>query len=346
MINTGNQNQTKRLVIGLDEAGYGPNLGPLLVGGSAWLVPEKLTETEFSEAFYKSFSAKGWSLGCQHIPLGDSKKLYQSGGGLQSLEAGLLALLHTLGPIPSSPSPSSPLASDLAALLRYVTDSHDERDLQSDWKLPWYQDLSSFQVPGCPELSEDEISRLAIEAFGALASSGIQLVAIRASLVSEPEFNRRVLRLGSKGQLLSEATLDLASRMLCDFPGTPIDIFCDRQGGRKNYLPLLLEWMPDQWFIETERNSIRCSYRSTSQPTIQIHFTVRGDSFPATALASMAAKYLRERLMESFNAFWQSECQGLKPTAGYPVDAKRFRDEILPKANRLSLDETLWWRCR
>jgi len=346
VVNTGNPNQGKRLIIGLDEAGYGPNLGPLLVAGSAWLVPEGLTETDFLEAFHKTFSAKGWSPGCPQIPLGDSKKLYQSGGGLQSLEAGLLALLHTVGSLPSRPKPSGPFASNLAELLRYVTDTPVESSLQLDQELPWYQDLSSFSVPGCPELSEGVISRLATEAASALANRGIQLVAIRASMVTEPEFNRRVLQMGSKGHLLSEATLDLASQLLRDFPETPIEIYCDRQGGRKNYLPLLLEWMPDRWFIETERNAIRCSYRTSQEPTVQIHFTVRGDSFPATALASMAAKYLRERLMESFNAYWKNKCHGLKPTAGYPADAKRFRTEILPTANRLSLDERLWWRCR
>ena len=28
------------LVIGIDEAGYGPNLGPLVIGGSSWQIDE------------------------------------------------------------------------------------------------------------------------------------------------------------------------------------------------------------------------------------------------------------------------------------------------------------------
>ena len=28
------------LVIGIDEAGYGPNLGPLVIGGSSWQIDD------------------------------------------------------------------------------------------------------------------------------------------------------------------------------------------------------------------------------------------------------------------------------------------------------------------
>jgi hypothetical protein len=60
----------------------------------------------------------------------------------------------------------------------------------------------------------------------------------------------------------------------------------------------------------------------------------------------MVAKYLRERLMESFNQFWQQHLPNLKPTAGYPVDAVRFRDQIQQEAIRQSLPTQCWWRCR
>ncbi|MCA9134862.1 MAG: hypothetical protein KDA45_16955, partial [Planctomycetales bacterium] len=75
-------------------------------------------------------------------------------------------------------------------------------------------------------------------------------------------------------------------------------------------------------------------------------FSVGGDRFPPTALASMLAKYLRERLMESWNAFWQLHLPGIKPTAGYPLDARRFRREIEPLARELQLPLELWWRCK
>ena len=60
----------------------------------------------------------------------------------------------------------------------------------------------------------------------------------------------------------------------------------------------------------------------------------------------MLAKYLRERMMESFNAFWQSYFPEIRPTAGYPMDAKRFRAEIESKAIELGLPLEQWWRCK
>jgi hypothetical protein len=65
-----------------------------------------------------------------------------------------------------------------------------------------------------------------------------------------------------------------------------------------------------------------------------------------TALASMTAKYLRELAMIPFNRFWQQHVPGLKATAGYPMDALRFREEIRPAQQRLGIEDRVLWRAR
>ena len=65
-----------------------------------------------------------------------------------------------------------------------------------------------------------------------------------------------------------------------------------------------------------------------------------------TALASMVAKYHRELAMRAFNAFWQKHVPDLRPTAGYPVDAKRFQAEIAPRQRQLGIAEADLWRRR
>lgn len=315
----------------MDEAGYGPNLGPLVIGGSAWLIPSEVDEFKLCDFFSNVFSAAPWKAGCQHVPLGDSKKLYHSGSSLKSLEIGLLAMLTVAGQ--SGDSVESLLGSMSGNVM-----SGPENP-------PWYHAISELQIPSDPSLT-DEINRMQQLAQAKLIQHGIELVACRATIITEPDFNRRVGQYNSKGLVLSLATLDLVSQLLQLDGCQRAEIYCDRQGGRKNYLPLLLEWMPDAWFAETGQTATRCSYRTSSAPVLDIHFTVGGDSFPPTALASMIAKYLRERLMEAFNAYWINHCPGLKPTAGYPQDAGRFRQTIQPVAQLNSLATDLWWRQR
>lgn len=333
----------KRLFIGVDEAGYGPNLGPLLICASAWLTPDHMTESELTRCFSGKFKAQSWRNACQHVPLGDSKKLFLAGGGLESLEFGLLALLSQC---------VSPLPETLQALLASTTvENH------SNQRLPWYELDAKSAVPVPTQRASDanrnepsvEVERLASMARESLAAHEIELLDLQAVVVTEPFFNEQVAKFGSKGQLLSLTTLDLVARLLAKYPSLPAEVFCDRQGGRKNYLPVLLDALPDIWFTEVLSSNARCSYRSSlpgAAATCDIHFSVGGDSFPPTALASMLAKYLRERLMEQFNGFWQQHLPELRSTAGYPVDAKRFRTAIEATAVKLALPPELWWRCK
>jgi hypothetical protein len=319
----------KKLLIGVDEAGYGPNLGPLLIGGSAWLVPIELDENGFCKSLSAVFQTLAWRVGCQHVPLGDSKKLYSPSSGIRSLEIGLLTMLSAIGLKFSS----------LELLVGMLAGSK----VNIVTNPPWYQSLSSIDVPSDSTYST-EIERLRDVTLAALEPHGIELVACRATIVTEPEFNRGVTQYDSKGRVLSMATLDLVSQLMKSEGWHTAEIFCDRQGGRKNYLPLLLEWMPDSWFVEAGQTSDRCSYRTNAAPELTIHFTIGGDSFPPAALASMIAKYLRERLMEAFNEYWVEQCPGLKPTAGYPQDAQRFRKSIEQRAEQNSLPIDSWWR--
>jgi hypothetical protein len=77
-----------------------------------------------------------------------------------------------------------------------------------------------------------------------------------------------------------------------------------------------------------------------------MHFRAGGESFLPAALASMTAKYLRELAMGAFNAFWQTRINGLKPTAGYPLDARRFKHEIAAVQTALGISDHLLWRQR
>ena len=84
-------------LLGTDEAGYGPNLGPLVISASLWEAPEGVRGDELYQqledviAPAATRSAKIAAHGGQRVAIADSKLLYQAGKGLKLLERGLWA---------------------------------------------------------------------------------------------------------------------------------------------------------------------------------------------------------------------------------------------------------------
>ena len=62
------------------------------------------------------------------------------------------------------------------------------------------------------------------------------------------------------------------------------------------------------------------------------------------ALASIVSKTVRELWMDEFNAYWLRRIPDLRPTAGYPSDAVRFRQAIEDVALAERHDPAHWWR--
>ena len=115
-------------------------------------------------------------------------------------------------------------------------------------------------------------------------------------------------------------------------PGRDVDIVCDKHGGRNRYAAYLMaEFIPLTLIAERESAAVS-SYRLTlSDRKLRIRFVRKADrDDKPVALASMAAKYLRELFMEALNAFFRARVEGLRPTAGYYGDGTRFLAEVEP----------------
>ncbi|MBI4578856.1 MAG: hypothetical protein HY718_04085 [Planctomycetes bacterium] len=147
-------------------------------------------------------------------------------------------------------------------------------------------------------------------------------------LIDVPEFNRLVAQQGNKANLLSCASLELAAALLCAHPTQGATLTFDRHGGRRRYGPLLSEVFSDVVVVEEGKKVSR--YRARlGQWSLEIAFLTRGDAnFLEVALASMRAKLEREIAMQAFNESWCLKFPGLRPTQGYPADAKRFLGEL------------------
>jgi hypothetical protein len=167
-------------------------------------------------------------------------------------------------------------------------------------------------------------------------------------VVPAPRFNRICDERGSKATVLSLGLAELIQAALeaTRGDGEPVAIHCDKQGGRNYYAAIIQETFPNGWVIVERESAEESRYRvDLLDRPVTVTFRPRADADSvAVALASMLCKYLREVCMRQFNRFWANHVPGLKPTAGYPVDARRFFAEIQPVLAGLGLTDDQVWR--
>ena len=303
------------LVIGTDEAGYGPNLGPLVIGATAWHVA---AEPAAVEALLAAAASAARPTGAD-VLWGDSKRIYRAGAGLADLERGVLVAAALAGGGEPAGWPA------FAATLGVAAGGP----------------LASVALPR--HRHDPTCGQRAARLQGPLGALGVTLVALRCRIVEPAEFNALLDQGLNKSDILSQATLGLASAVAGAAAATePLVIWCDRHGGRRRYAPLVARGFGVplvQPLVETPERS---SYRFGADHLIE--FTVGGEARLPVAVASMTAKYVRELAMAAFNEGWQRRQPGLAATAGYPLDARRWRTEAAATvaAAGISWDEV--WR--
>src|SRR5689334_23242601 len=83
------------IVIGVDEAGYGPNLGPLVVAATVWEVADGIDGSMFYKLLRKLVADSVEKANNRRVVWADSKAVYKNGNGFDHLERGVLAALST-----------------------------------------------------------------------------------------------------------------------------------------------------------------------------------------------------------------------------------------------------------
>jgi ribonuclease HII len=382
------------ILIGVDEAGYGPNLGPLCIAATAWQLNDDASQAEPTQRagatgppapdLYEILAAavvRSPAKCPRRIAIADSKQLYKPGGGLRLLERGVLAACELLGIEPPPCGAAS---------------------------LPWHAEPGEATPI---DLAAEDVAAAAGLLSASCGAAGVELAALRASVIHPCEFNDLCDRFGTKGAALSHATLALVRSVVdeardgcvacdknqqrcdaahgsapharlrqprpslvaasaaqdacCHGPSSPamdhhsapsafplppsplLHITLDKHGGRNRYAAILSDQFPDSWVDVVREGRAESVYRFAHRgATVEARFRVGGEAELPTALASMTAKYLRELAMRRFNRWWQARVPGLRRTAGYPVDARRFRAEIAEEQRRLGIADRDLWRAR
>lgn len=317
-------------LIGTDEAGYAPNLGPLLIVATAWRVPRHPRKCDLYEMLRDVVVRSACKASESAVAIADSKAIYKSGQGVRMLERGVLSALASLLP---------PMASARQLFSALDAKMCDEFDL-----IPWHANRD-VALPAAE--TTEVLARCSEILRRGMAAAQVELVAVRACAVFPAKFNALSDALGSKGEALSRLTLGLIGDLMEICDDAPALVICDKHGGRGKYQRLLQSQFPDP-LVEVVREGLMESiYRwGPVKRRVEVCFRAEGENFLPAALASMTAKYLRELAMRFFNEFWCEHVDGLRPTAGYPSDARRFKMDIATAQTALGIDDELLWRRR
>lgn len=324
---------------GIDEAGYGPFFGPLVVGrtvlGVAGLEPD--VEGLCPPAVWRLLSkavCRGVSGRRGKIAVNDSKKLHTQAGGIKHLELGVLAFCGMMGY----------QATTVDAWLRWLGDG-GHGDLTG---LPWYapsEDHPWGVLPCATTAGEVAVARSMLGT--AAAAAGVSVADVGASILFEDRFNRMVAATRSKAAASFTLVAGHLQAIWERFGVRRPVVVVDRQSGRMRYRELLAMSFPGARMVVLEENESVSAYRleqcagreDRGERSMVVRFEVAADGghFPV-ALASMVSKYTRELLMKRFQAWFARRVPQVKPTAGYGVDGKRFWRQIEPVLPGLSID--------
>lgn len=321
------------LLVGIDEAGYGPLLGPLCVG-SVVLIADPATVAPF-EQWIESGAPDLWTLladaVCRkardpkgRVAIDDSKKLKRpndaSGHPLEHLERGVLAWAHCLG---------DERCADDASLLRLL--GAEPRDLP-------HWGGAALALPAANDAALLGIATQRLRR--ALAGVGLSLGALRVAALDAPEFNTAFARTRSKASVNTALALERLLVACRSFPGHDVVASFDRHGGRIHYRDDLAYTFPDSVIRVLDESEPMSRYELVDGAR-RVHVTWQPEAESAhltVALASMAAKYVRELWMQRLNRYFAQILPALKPTAGYVEDGRRWLAQVEPHLQGLGLE--------
>jgi ribonuclease HII len=304
---------------GIDEAGYGPMLGPLCVASTVFVLEEHEPADGAPDmwALLEEAVCRSRRDRRHRIAVDDSKKLKSARSATvhpcRHLERGVLSFL----PLIDAPDALQLPADDEALLTRLGATAPGHR---------WY----AFSHPLPVGQSADELHITARRLQRAMEAQSIRMDDLALRLVDAHDLNREYERTGSKAAVNMHAVLQLVQRIWEKHGEAHPRIMIDRQGGRQHYLrELQIAWPEAHHHVIAESEALSRYRVEAGARVMTLSFCRGGDGrHLPIALASMTAKYVRELMMLRLNRYFRQFVVDLKPTAGYVQDARRYLRDI------------------
>lgn len=320
-----------RVLAGIDEAGFGPMLGPLTLGFAA-LRAERCAHDEPWRRL-AALVAREPLAREERLVVNDSKVVFsRDPRGRARLERTVLAfdaLRH---------GSCAPTAREFLARADPL---HASARLASE---PWCGATWSHLANG-PE----SVATVVAELRTACASASLDLADLGARAVPVADLNASFERTQSKARTLWDEFAPLLQHLWRRFGADGLEVVVDRHGGRMRYAPLLRETFPTAR-VEIERETAeRSEYAlfDAEGRAMRLVFAEKAETHSfCVALASCCAKYARELCMEAFNAHFTALDPTLRPTAGYYNDGVRWLEEAATALARAGLSRAALARSR
>lgn len=317
------------VLVGIDEAGFGPILGPMVVSSSTFSLAHDFLSSDLWQILRKSVGYKRKHLSGRLL-ITDSKRAYSKSLGIKHLQRTVLACLGCLGKKPAT-------LNELIALL-----CPDCLERLSDY--PWYKDAGNHRL--LADEADKAIASLVLSQD--LRSNGIELLELKSYCLDVAYYNKLVGNVKNKASVLFTTTSRLIKRAYDNFAGDDLQIVVDRQGGRVRYRAILQRMFPDMQLTILRESPAASSYELQADGRgMRLHFVVDADErYLPVSLASMVSKYLRELLVYNINRYFVSFSADLRPTAGYWKDGLRFIEDLKKNIPQFECDHNQLIRCR
>lgn len=316
------------ILAGIDEAGLGPAMGPLCVATAIFAAPGGTTPAEPWKLLDGLVTAQK-RVKAAPLLIADSKIAYAA-RGMAGLEEAALSFLLACCCVDTLDFSGHGRANIL-------TECGGAQTLRHLSECPWYAD-SEWKIPAFGD------GEKILSCAGKLCASSLKPLHLRAQVLTAGMLNSLFARELNKSEVLLMQTGEHLRFLRTNFPAEEILVIVDKQGGRNFYAPFLSDIFDGAW-VQTICEGAELSEYQIDNLRVRFLPKADRDAFPV-ALASIFAKYLRERFMEDLNTFFRAKIPGLAPTAGYHGDAPRFMEAIRPLLPGLNVSEDLLWRQR